>query len=140
MNLSLIYKISPILAIIFLCACTSDYNKKSVSSALKPSIQYKKDNSKLISVHTLASSNNECIDNFNFLKQAQDKKYNDYSRAYIEIGEGFNFLNSNKNIMNKDAKRVYTMRLEMKLDTLCSEVSYTGYNVIKQRIKDLNGI
>jgi len=49
-------------------------------------------------------------------------------------------LNVNKNIMDNDAKEVYTMSLEMKLDTLCSKVQYTGYSVVKGKIKELAGI
>lgn len=50
------------------------------------------------------------------------------------------FLNVNKNIMDNDAKEVYTMMLEMKLDTLCSKVQYTGYSVVKGKIKELSSI
>lgn len=89
---------------------------------------------------TLASTNNICVDHFNFLREAQSNQYQKYTKDYGDIGKGYRFLNVNKNIMDNDAKQVYTMMLEMKLDTLCSKVQYTGYSVVKDKIKELSSI
>lgn len=89
---------------------------------------------------TLASTNNLCVDHFNFLKEAQASTYPKYTKNYSDIGKGYRFLNINKNIMDKDAKEVYTMMLEMKLDTLCTKVQYSGYAVVKDKIKALSTI
>ncbi|TBL65502.1 hypothetical protein [Hafnia paralvei] len=56
------------------------------------------------------------------------------------LDKGYRFLNTNKNIMDEDAKKVYTMMLEMKLDTLCSKVQYSGYSIIKIKMKELSSI
>lgn len=89
---------------------------------------------------TLASTNNVWVDHFNFLKEAQADSYPKYTKDYGDIGKGYRFLNINKNIMDKDAKEVYTMMLEMKLDTLCTKVQYSGYAVVKDKIKQLSAI
>ncbi|EKN4184246.1 hypothetical protein NTJ16_003385 [Yersinia ruckeri] len=89
---------------------------------------------------TLASSNNTCVDHFNFLREAKSNQYKEYSKDYGDIGKGYRFLNTNKNIMDNDAKEVYTMMLEMKLDTLCSKIQYTGYSVIKAKMGELSHI
>lgn len=42
--------------------------------------------------------------------------------------------------MGEDAKRIYTMNLDIKLDAICSEVSYISYQLIQKKIKELNNI
>ena len=88
----------------------------------------------------LASTNNLCVDHFNFLKESKSDAYPIYTKNYSDIGNGYRFLNINKNIMDADAKKVYTMMLEMKLDTLCTKVKYSGYSVIKNKIEMLSDI
>lgn len=131
----------PLLSVIFLAACSTNAVKHaSVKQSPKPVIKYAQNNSRIVPVNSVASSNNPCVDHFNFLRQAGDDKYQKYSRDYIQIGDGYSFLNTNKNIMNGDAKRVYTNTLDMKLNTLCSEVNYAGFQVIQQKINALSNI
>ncbi|TBL95873.1 hypothetical protein EYY95_00005 [Hafnia alvei] len=130
-----------LLSVIFLAACSTNAVKhNSVKQSPKPTIKYSQNNSRIVPVNSVASSNNPCVDRFNFLRQAGDDKYQKYSRDYIQIGDGYSFLNTNKNIMNGDAKRVYTNTLDMKLNTLCSEVNYAGFQVIQQKINALSNI
>lgn len=96
--------------------------------------------STLVPINSIQSSQNICVDNFNFLRSAQSKKYSDYSRDYIKVGSGYTFLNVNKNIMGDDAKDVLTMNLDMKLDTLCTKVKFSSYQVIRQKISELSPI
>lgn len=103
-------------------------------------MKYAANNSRIVPATAISSSNNVCVDRFNFLRQAGDDKYQKYSRDYVQIGDGYRFLATNKNIMSEDAKRVYSGTLEMKLDMLCSEVNYAGYQIIQQKIKSLSTI
>lgn len=131
----------PLLFVTCLAACSANSVKHaSVKQSPKPTIKYAQNNSRIVPVNTVASSNNLCVDHFNFLRQAGDDKYQKYSRDYLQIGDGYSFLNTNKNIMNGDAKRVYTNTLDMKLNTLCSEVNYAGFQVIQQKINALSNI
>ncbi|EPL4527018.1 hypothetical protein QCK34_004431 [Enterobacter asburiae] len=114
----------------------NEKNKKATASK----INYAKGSSRILPAATLASSNDLCVDHFNFLRQAGDDKYKKFSRDYIQIGDGYNFLNVNKNIMSSDARRVYTNELEMKLNTLCSEVNYAGFQFIQQKIISIRNI
>ncbi|MBS0849355.1 hypothetical protein [Citrobacter sp. JGM124] len=130
----------PLLSVMFLAACSTNMAKNTTKQSPAPTIKYAQNNSRIVPVNSVASSNNPCVDHFNFLRQAGDNKYQKYSRDYIQIGDGYNFLNTNKNIMNGDAKRVYTNTLDMKLNTLCSEVNYAGFQVIQQKINALSNI
>ncbi|WP_249215940.1 hypothetical protein [Citrobacter sp. JGM124] len=131
-----------LLSVIFLAGCSSNVVKntttKPVSAA--PATNYAQNNSRIVPVNSVVSSNNPCVDRFNFLRLAGNEKYQKYSNDYTRIGDGYNFLNTNKNIMNSDARRVYTNTLEMKMDTLCSEVNYAGFQVIQQKISALSNI
>lgn len=129
------FAISPVL---FLAACSVQSSGDKAQT--KPAVQYKRENSKIVPVNAIASSNNQCVDHFNFLRQAKDKKYQGYSQQYVDISNGYTFLNVNKNIMDTDAKEVYTMTLNMKLDTLCTKVNYTGFQLIRQKIKALSAV
>lgn len=90
--------------------------------------------------NTIVSSSNPCVDNFNFLREAGSDSYHRYSTDYVKIGNGYNFLSQNRNIMGKDARQVYNMNLDVKLDTLCNKVGYASFGVIKNKLKDLDGI
>lgn len=137
----MLLRTTPLLSVIFLAACSSNAVKHTEAKrSTAPTVKYAKYSSRIVPVNSVASSNNRCVDSFNFLRQAGDNKYQKYSRDYIKVGDGYTFLNVNKNIMGEDAKRVYTMKLDMKLDTLCSEVDYAGYQVIQQKVKALYGI
>ncbi|MBS0849527.1 hypothetical protein [Citrobacter sp. JGM124] len=137
----MIFRSVAILSVVFLAGCSSSAIKgPATKSSPAPAISYAQNNSRIVPVNSVVSSNNPCVDHFNFLRQAGDSKYQKYSRDYIQIGDGYNFLNTNKNIMNGDAKRVYTNTLDMKLNTLCSEVNYAGFQVIQQKINDLSKI
>ncbi|WP_282808361.1 hypothetical protein [Hafnia alvei] len=131
----------PIFSVIFLAACsTTSVKHTATKQSPAPTIKYAQNASRIVPVNSVTSSNNLCVDHFNFLRQAGDDKYQKYSRDYIQIGDGYSFLNTNKNIMNGDAKRVYTNTLDMKLNTLCSEVNYAGFQVIQQKINALSNI
>lgn len=130
-----------VFSVLLLSACSmntveNEKNKKATASK----INYAKGSSRILPAATLASSNDLCVDHFNFLRQAGDDKYKKFSRDYIQIGDGYNFLNVNKNIMSSDARRVYTNELEMKLNTLCSEVNYAGFQFIQQKIISIRNI
>lgn len=131
----------PLLSIILLSACSTNTVKHTEAKQnFSSKIKYAQNNSQIVPVDTISSSNDKCIDHFNFLHQAKDDKYKNYSREYIQISDGYRFLKTNKNIMSGDAKRVYTNTLDMKLKTLCSEVNYAGFQAIQQRINVLNNI
>ena len=131
----------PLFSVIFLAACSTTAVKHTATKqSPAPTIKYAQNTSRIVPVSAVASSNNPCVDHFNFLRQTGDDKYQKYSRDYIQIGDGYSFLNTNKNIMNGDAKRVYTNTLDMKLNTLCSEVNYAGFQVIQQKINALSNI
>ncbi len=137
----MLLRAAPLLSVIFITACSSGLTKNSkISNSDTPLIKYSQGKSKIVPVNPVVSSNDACVDHFNFLRQAVDDKYQKYSRRYVDIGAGFTFLNTNKNIMNDDAKKVYTNTLEMKLMTLCSEVSYAGFLVIQKKIDALGVI
>jgi|GEM_PF-6767250 hypothetical protein len=124
--------------VLLLAACStqsSGYKKPA-----KPVIKYEQNSSRIVPVNSIESSNNPCIDHFNFLRQAKDSKYQDFSRQYINVSEGFAFLRTNKNIMDASAREVYDMNLNMKLETLCTKVNYAGFQVIRQKLKELSSI
>lgn len=138
-------KAFPVVTVILLSACSS-YNSGKLDSKninereATPAQKYAAGRSQLVPVNAIASSNNKCVDNFNFLRQSSSDRYQKYSQDYIKIGNGYTFLNTNKNIMGSDAKEVYTMKLDMKLDSLCNKVDYAGYQVIKDKMQSLQGI
>ncbi|MGK0603436.1 hypothetical protein [Yokenella regensburgei] len=139
----MILKLLPAASLVLLAACASTGAPQGVNkTATKatPAEKYVSHSTPLTPENTIASSSNRCVDNFNFLRQAGSGQYQKYSQDYIKIGDGYRFLNTNKNIMGDDAKAVYTMKLDMKLDTLCNRVDYAGYQVIKEKIKALYGI
>ncbi|MDV5354871.1 hypothetical protein HF650_02520 [Kosakonia sp. SMBL-WEM22] len=88
----------------------------------------------------IASTNNACIDKFNFIRGTDTATYKNYSSDYSKIGEGYKFLNINKNIMGKEAKEIYTMQLDLKLDTLCAKAHYTSYQIVKEKMRNLANI
>lgn len=136
----MIFRVIPITSMFFLAACSSSLVKQPEIKKNAAPIKYSRQSSSIVPVNSVASSNNQCVDNFNFLRQSQDDKYQKYSQDYIKVGDGYRFLSTNKNIMDSDAKRVYTMKLEIKLNTLCSEVNYAGYQHIQKKISELNDI
>ncbi|WP_157737598.1 hypothetical protein [Kosakonia cowanii] len=127
--------ISPIL---LLAACSSPFMQHNDYE--HPLVHYARNSSKIITINTVASTGNPCVDNFNFLRSAGDDRYPNFSDQYITIGNGYSFLNTNKKIMDKDARQVYTMKLDMKLDTLCSKVNYAGYQLVQKKMKELKNI
>lgn len=80
------------------------------------------------------------MDNYNFLREEKSSQYPKYAEDYNKITDGFKFLNSNKNIMDKDAKKVYTMELKMKLETLCSKIQYSSFILVNEKRKGLSDI
>ncbi|WLI75224.1 hypothetical protein Q5705_11485 [Kosakonia sp. H02] len=88
----------------------------------------------------IASTNNPCIDQFNFIRGTNTDTYKNYSADYTKIGDGYRFLNINKNIMGKEAKEIYTMQLDLKLDTLCAKAHYTSYQIVKEKMRNLSNI
>lgn len=137
----MLLRAAPLLTVFVLAACsTTPVKNNATKQNPSPAVKYEKNNSRIVPVNPVASSNNQCVDYFNFLRQAGNDKYQKYSREYILIGDGYTFLNTNKNIMNSDAKRVYSNALDMKLNTLCSEVNYTGFQVIQQKINALSSV
>lgn len=127
----------PVVSALLLAACSSGTTTRTVD---KPVVQYAKENSAISPVKSIESTSNSCVDNFNFLRRAQASQYENLSTNYIKINDGYNFLRVNKNIMGEDARRIYTINLDMKLDTICSEVSYVSYQIIQKKIKELNNI
>lgn len=137
----MLLRLVPVASVLFIVACSSTTTRNvSTQKTSAPVIKYAQNNSKIVPTNAIASSNNLCVDHFNFLRQAGDDKYQKFSRDYVQIGDGYRFLSTNKNIMNGDAKRVYTNTLDIKLTTLCSEVNYAGFQVIQQKINALSGI
>lgn len=119
-----------------LVACTSPVSQTRVmSDADKPKAQ--QDRSTMLGGGAVASTNNLCIDNLNFIKDNDNEKYNSFSEEYALIGEGYHFLKINKNIMGNEAKNIYTMSLDMKLDALCSKVHFSAYKLVKRKINEL---
>lgn len=125
-------------------ACSSSTQMHPVSDA-----QMTKQNNKtaikytarsVLPSNTVTSSGNPCVDNFNFLREAGSDSYQLYSKEYVNIGNGYNFLGQNKDIMGGDARKVYNMNLDVKLDTLCNKVMYSGFGIIKNKVKELDGI
>lgn len=95
--------------------------------------------SPLVPVTSTASSSNNCVDNFNFLRSSKSAKYPELAQENKKINDEFRFLNTNKNIMGNDARQVYTMTLNMKFETLCHKAKYEAYQVMKSKIKQLGG-
>lgn len=139
-------------AALLLSACSAtQVKKKPATSSAKGKVtmlkrenpaaeKYQERRSSLLSGVTITSTNNTCVDHFNFLRESKSEQYSKYTKDYGDLGKGYRFLNVNKNIMDEDAKKIYTMALDMKLNTLCSKVQYTGYSVVKEKIKSLSGI
>lgn len=127
----------PVVSVLFLAACSSG---TVTHTANKPIVTYAKESSTIVPVQSVASTSNACVDNFNFLRRAGASQYETLSRNYIKVNDGFNFLRVNKNIMGEDARRIYSMNLDMKLDTICSEVNYVSYKLVQEKIKELNNI
>ncbi|WGL95857.1 hypothetical protein [Arsenophonus nasoniae] len=105
-----------------------------------PAQNYIKKRRMLFDGITIASSNNKCVDHFNFLKEANGGKYLQYSHDYNKISRDYTFLNVNKNIMDKDSKELLSMTLSTKLDIVCSKVQFSGFQSVKEKIKVLSTI
>ncbi|CAK9885959.1 MAG: hypothetical protein XXXJIFNMEKO3_02383 [Candidatus Erwinia impunctatus] len=138
-------------AVCVLSACSTTPPKKGAQKASSQKVantassntakqQYMERQGAVFNGVTIASTNNPCVDHFNFLKETNAESYQGYSQQYSKISQNYTFLNVNKNIMDKDAKENLTMTLNMKLDTLCSKLQYSGYQVVKDRIKSLSDI
>lgn len=133
----MLFRAAVISPVLLLAACSFPHSDSAKTE--KSLTNYARNNSKIISINPTPTTGNQCVDNFNFLRQAGHDKYQDYSQKYIAVGNGYTFLNKNKNIMDKNAQQVYSMNLDMKLDTLCSKVNYAGYQLIRSKIKELYG-
>lgn len=141
----MILKMLPVTALLLLSACSSwntgkTQARSSAEKSAVPAQTYASERNQLVSVKSIASANNKCVDNFNFLRQASSDRYHKYSQDYIRIGDEYKFLNVNKNIMGSDAKDVFALKLDMKLDALCNKVDYTGYQIIKKKMQNLQDI
>ncbi|TBL65508.1 hypothetical protein, partial [Hafnia paralvei] len=94
-----------------LSACSSQppkpLLKHAESAGFKNADSYVDRRTRTLIGTTLASTNNVCVDHFNFLKEAKSGQYQGYSNDYNELAKGYRFLNTNKNIMDEDAKKVY---------------------------------
>ncbi len=75
-----------------LCACSATQNagKSAKSNYID------KKSSLYVNGVTIPSTNNACVDQFTFLKGTSVNEYNDYSRSYTTIGDGYRFLNVNQ--------------------------------------------
>ncbi|KEA51241.1 hypothetical protein DT73_17860 [Mangrovibacter sp. MFB070] len=137
-------KITILASALFISACAPGSQTGQVSSGTDAqktnSEKYAARRESLLQGVTIASTGNVCVDHFNFIKDEHERNYISYSKVYSKIGDGYRFLNTNKNIMDKDARDIYTMTLDMKLNTLCSKVRYSGYSLIREKIKDLDMI
>ncbi|WP_380184863.1 hypothetical protein [Kalamiella sp. sgz302252] len=145
----MLFKIMPAASAMLLVACSSGVATHAETMSLKaeqeagaesitPVIKHAMNEG--VPINPVASSNQQCIDYFNFLRQTGDKHYQKYAKEYTKISEGYDFLQAHEETMGADAKRVYTMELDMKLDTLCLEVNFNGYRVIQQKVRELYGI
>ncbi|OON40174.1 hypothetical protein BTJ39_09770 [Izhakiella australiensis] len=85
--------------------------------------------------NAIPSSNNTCIDNFNFLKSTSPDDYSDFEERYSRISKVYGFLNKNKNIMDPDARSILSISLNMKLYTLCEEIRYKGYQLVRDKVR-----
>lgn len=141
-------------AVFLASGCSSNVNNYNENENKDPQLEYDYfyANSQIIpteenlppkgmtSGNARSSTNNKCMDNYNFLKEEKSYQYDKYSGDYNKITEGFKFLNSNKNIMDADAKKIYTMDLKMKLETLCSKIQYSSFILVNDKRKSLSGI
>lgn len=137
----MIAKILTVSAVLLMSACSSApkvQHKSNTASA--PVARYVNAHNTLVPENVITSSNNECVDRFNFLRSAGSSQYGPYSHDYGKISKGFAFLNTNKNIMGTDARDVYSLKLDTKLDTLCNRVDHTGYEIIKGKMSELKDI
>lgn len=128
------FKSITLLSIILLAGCASDESQQSGNLIRSTNMA----NNPITSVNTIQSTGNSCADNFNFLKLSNYSNYESLSKRYIDINNGYKFLKENREIMGDDARRVYTMNLDMKLDTICSEVELISFQLIQDKIKSLN--
>lgn len=86
------------------------------------------------------STNSECIDNFNFLRDEGSDLYAKYAADYKKINDGFVFLNKKRNVMDKDAKEIYTMTLRMKMDKLCTKMQASVFNIVQGKLEKYSDI
>lgn len=128
------FKSITLLSIILLAGCASDESQQSGNLIRSTNLE----NNPITPVNTIQSTGNSCADNFNFLKLSNYSNYQSLSERYIEINNGYKFLKENREIMGEDARRIYTMNLDMKLDTICSEVESISFQLIQDKIKSLN--
>lgn len=90
--------------------------------------------------YSYLSTNNKCLDDYNFLREEHYSQYPQYAEDYKKISQGFSFLNANGNIMDKDAKKIYMMELKMKLTKLCSKIQYSSFILINEKKRKLSDI
>ncbi|ETO41107.1 hypothetical protein [Morganella sp. EGD-HP17] len=143
---------------LFLAACSSVPQKKNTTAVKNPPAkQQTRSATPNVTGNTVAqayvgskqmalqgivitSTNNACVDGFNFLKGLNQGQFDNFSADYSKINQNYTFLNINKEIMDKDSKELLTMTLNKKLDTLCAKVQYAGFTGVKDRLKALSGI
>lgn len=131
--LDVIKKIILLSTLITLTACSS-----SKQSNVTPVINHSK--TSFISLSPIASTTNQCVDNFAFIKNQKNPSYSSLSEKYIKINDGYNFLKKNQYIMGADARNVLSMNLDMKLDALCNKVSYEAYKTIGLKLRQIENI
>lgn len=120
-------------AVSIMSGCSSTISKMNKD-------KYMDKKSESLDIATVSSSNNPCVDGFNFLKASHNTEYQQYINDYRKVYDGFAFLKKNSSIMDKDARDVYTMTLNMKLDTLCKKVQYSGFQETKEQLATLDNI
>lgn len=117
-----------------------EYDYFYANSQLSPTEENAPPKGGVVGGNAYSSTNNKCMDNYNFLREENAPQYPKYAEDYNKITEGFKFLNSNKNIMDKDAKKIYTMQLKMKLETLCSKIQYSSFILVNEKRHNLSDI
>lgn len=122
--------------LITLTACSS--SKQSNVTPVTPVINHSK--TSFISLTPIASTTNQCVDNFVFLKNQKNPSYTSLSERYNKINDGYTFLKKNQYIMGTDARDVLSMNLDMKLDALCNKVSYEAYKTIGLKLRQIENI
>ncbi len=152
--------ISIVTASLLLAACSTTAPKKNVNKVVTPketvtqsaaTIQNSQNSNTAAAAYAdkkqlapkslvIASTNNACVDGFNFLKGVSHGQFDTYSTDYSKISQNYSFLNTNKEIMDKDSRELLSMTLNKKLDTLCMKVQYAGFEGVKNKLKQLSDI
>lgn len=135
MNLNIHQKVFILFLSLGLSSCSLFTKKKELS--LDAVVSMVKIDDEIVTNNTrkgLNTSNRNCLRDLAYLKSIDSKHYIRLYHNYNTLAAHSNFYDESSEVMNKEMKEVYTAKLAIKKDKLCTLINNTVMNEIKSNI------